>query len=488
MFKNKVILEILEKYRSIWSLDSANSLFGWDLETNMPVDGIEARSNALAEISVLKQKMILDLNPLLSRAKTEKDLDDQELGIIRVMDRTLHFYTVLPPSFIEMYNKITAQATMKWREAREKSDFNMFKPYLEKIVELSREEADYLGYVANPYNALLDLYEEGMRVSDLDLIFSTLSSESLKIKNKVMSENYFPQDHPLEHVKYDVNAMKAVNLKIIKLLDMPDTKFRMDVSTHPFTTKIGPDDVRITTRYEGIDFKKNIYSTIHESGHAIHALQQDPDLNYTPVSQSDSLGIGESQSRFWENVIGRNRAFINKLYPIIKSELDFVSKYSEEDIYRYVNTVKPSLIRVDADELTYNFHIILRYNIEKDLISGKINVNELPTVWNQMMDKLVGIVPKNDKEGVLQDTHWSNGSFGYFPTYSLGNIIAGMIWFKLKDDLGSMSYSDMKQWLYQNIHRWGSIYDPKTLQQRVFGEQYNPGRLIQYLDSKYVHF
>jgi carboxypeptidase Taq len=178
---------------------------------------------------------------------------------------------------------------------------------------------------------------------------------------------------------------------------------------------------------------------------------------------------------------------LSELYTI-KSELDFVSKYSEEDIYRYVNTVKPSLIRVDADELTYNFHIILRYNIEKDLISGKINVNELPTVWNQMMDKLVGIVPKNDKEGVLQDTHWSNGSFGYFPTYSLGNIIAGMIWFKLKDDLGSMSYSDMKQWLYQNIHRWGSIYDPKTLQQRVFGEQYNPGRLIQYLDSKYVHF
>ncbi len=488
MFKNKVILEILDKYRAIWSLDSTTSLFGWDLETNMPVDGIEARSNALAEIAVLKQKLILDLNPLVSRAKNEADLNDQDLGVLRVFDRTLHFYNVLPPSFIETYNKVTAQATMKWREAREKSDFKIFEPYLEKIVELNREEADYLGYVANPYNALLDLYEEGMRVSELDSIFSTLSSESLKIKNKVISENYFPQDHPLEHMKYDVNAMKEVNFKIIKLLDMPDTKFRMDVSAHPFTTKIGPNDVRITTRYEGIDFKKTMYSTIHESGHAIHALQLDPELDYTPVADSDSLGISESQSRFWENVIGRSRAFINKLYPIIKSELNFVSQYSAEDIYRYVNTVKPSLIRVDADELTYNFHIILRYNIEKDLISGKINVNELPTVWNQMMDKLVGIVPKNDKEGVLQDMHWSNGGFGYFPTYSLGNIIAGMIWFKLNDKLESMSYLDIKQWLYQNIHRWGSIYDPKTLQQHVFGEHYNPDRLIQYLDSKYVHF
>ncbi|MEM3237982.1 MAG: carboxypeptidase M32 [Thermoplasmata archaeon] len=488
MFKNKVVLEILDNYKSIWSLDSANSLFGWDLETNMPVEGIEARSNALAEIAVLKQKMIQNLNLLVSRAKNETDLNDQELGVLRVMNRTLHFYNVLPASFIETYNKITAQATIKWREAREKSDFKMFKPYLEKIVELSREEADYLGYVANPYNALLDLYEEGMRVSDLDSIFSRLSSESLKIKNKVMSENYFPQDHPLEHMKYDVNAMREVNFKIIKLLDMPTTKFRMDVSTHPFTTKIGPDDVRITTRYEGTDFKKTMYSTIHESGHAIHALQQDPELNYTPIADSNSLGIGESQSRFWENVIGRSRAFINKVYPIIKSELNFVSKYSAEDIYRYVNTVRSSLIRVDADELTYNFHIILRYNIEKDLISGKINVDELPTVWNDMMGQLLDIVPKNDKEGVLQDTHWSNGSFGYFPTYSLGNIIAGMIWFKLNDKLESMSYLDMKQWLYQNIHRWGSIYDPKTLQQQVFGEHYNSDRLIQYLDSKYVHF
>ncbi|MEM3227275.1 MAG: carboxypeptidase M32, partial [Thermoplasmata archaeon] len=354
MFKNKVVLEILDNYKSIWSLDSANSLFGWDLETNMPVEGIEARSNALAEIAVLKQKMIQNLNLLVSRAKNETDLNDQELGVLRVMNRTLHFYNVLPASFIETYNKITAQATIKWREAREKSDFKMFKPYLEKIVELSREEADYLGYVANPYNALLDLYEEGMRVSDLDSIFSRLSSESLKIKNKVMSENYFPQDHPLEHMKYDVNAMREVNFKIIKLLDMPTTKFRMDISTHPFTTKIGPDDVRITTRYEGTDFKKTMYSTIHESGHAIHALQQDPELNYTPIADSNSLGIGESQSRFWENVIGRSRAFINKVYPIIKSELNFVSKYSAEDIYRYVNTVRSSLIRVDADELTYN--------------------------------------------------------------------------------------------------------------------------------------
>ena len=488
MFKNNVILEILDKYRVVWSLDSASSLLSWDLETYMPLNGIDARSNAIAKISVLKQKMMTELNPLVTRAENETDLNDPEQGILRVLKKDLHFYNSLPPFFLETFNKLTAQATVKWRKAREKSDFNMFEPYLQKIVELSIQEADYLEYDANPYNALLDLYEENMHVSELDSIFSGLSVELSKIKNKVLSENYFPQDHPLEHIKYNVNKMKELNLEIIKLLEMPDTKFRMDISTHPFTTKIGYEDVRITTRYEGSDFKKSMYSTIHESGHAIHALQQDPDLNYTPISDSNSLGFSESQSRFWENVIGRSRPFVKKLYPLIKSELHFVSKYSEEDIYRYVNTVKPSLIRVDADEVTYNFHIILRYNIEKDLISGKVNVNELPSIWNDMMEKLIGVTPKNDREGVLQDTHWSIGGIGYFPTYSIGNIIAAMIWCKLKDKLEDMSYSDMKQWLYQNLHRYGKIYDSKTLQLRAFGEAYSPSSLIKYLSSKYLNF
>jgi carboxypeptidase Taq len=494
MFKNQIILEILNKYRYIWSLESVNALMDWDLETYMPAQGIDGRAEAIAYNSLLKQNYVNSLKPLIDKAEKESELNDDELAVIRVLKRDIHYYTTLPPKFIESLNNTITKSNMKWRESREKSDFSIFKPYLERIVELSRKKADYLGYRITPYNALLDIYTEELTVSDLDNIFPALSAELITIKNKVVSENYFPIEHPLEHIKYDLNAMKDVNLDIIKLLEMPTNKFRIDVSSHPFTTKISPNDVRITTRYEGVDFKKTMYSTIHECGHAIYSLQQDPNLSYTPIAHNDSKdastevgGISESQSRFWENVVGRSRSFVNNIYPILKSRLSFVSKYSEEDIYKYVNTVKPSFIRVDADEITYNLHIILRYNIEKDLISGKINVSELPTVWNDMMEKMIGLRPKNDREGVLQDTHWGNGMFGYFPTYSLGNIVAAMIWFKLKDNIENMTYSDLKQWLYENIHKVGKIYTPKKIQERIFGESFNAEKLTSYLNTKYIN-
>ncbi|MEM4090630.1 MAG: hypothetical protein QXQ46_07795, partial [Thermoplasmatales archaeon] len=321
-----------------------------------------------------------------------------------------------------------------------------------------------------------------------------LSGELVKLKNKVMSEKYFPSDHPLEHIKYDQNVMRNVNLQIINLLGMPTERFRFDVSSHPFTTKISPSDVRITTRYEGVDFRRTIYSTIHECGHAIYSLQQDPALSYTPIVHNDSKdgstevgGISESQSRFWENVVGKSRSFVNKMFPILRSNLGFISKYSEEDVFRYVNMVRPSLIRVDADEITYNLHIILRYNIEKELISGKINVSELPEVWNDMMESMIGLRPKNDREGVLQDNHWANGMFGYFPTYALGNIVAAMIWSKLSNNIDNMTFSEIKQWLYENIHRVGKIYPPKDILRRAFGESFNPEKLIKYLNKKYTN-
>ncbi|MGC8622185.1 MAG: carboxypeptidase M32 [Caldisphaera sp.] len=494
MFKNQKILEILSKYRYIWSLESVNALLDWDLETYMPAQGIDGRADVVSYNSLLKQNSIISLKNLIDLAEKEKDLNDYELAVVRVLKRELHYYTALPPKLIEDLTNIITKSNIKWRESRDRSDFSIFKPYLEKIVDLAREKADYLGYHVTPYNALLDVSTEGLTVSDLDNIFPPLSTELIKIKNRVISEKYFPNEHPLEHMKYDLNAMKDVNLEIIKLLEMPLNRFRIDVSTHPFTTKIGPNDVRITTRYEGIDFKRSMYSTIHECGHAIYSLQQDPDLSYTPIVHNDSKdgstevgGISESQSRFWENVIGRSRPFVNKIYPILKSKLSFVSEYSEEDLYKYVNTVKPSLIRVDADEITYNLHIILRYNIEKDLISGKINVAELPNVWNDMMEKMIGLRPKNDREGVLQDTHWGNGMFGTFPTYSLGNIVAAMIWFKLKDNIYYMTYSDLKQWLYENIHKVGKIYPPKKIQEKVFGESFNQEKLIKYLTTKYIN-
>jgi carboxypeptidase Taq len=273
---------------------------------------------------------------------------------------------------------------------------------------------------------------------------------------------------------------------------MPEKTFRMDVSTHPFTSGMAVEDVRITTRYEGVDFKATMYSVIHECGHAIYELQMDPSLEYTPLNRSTSLGVHESQSRFWENMIGRSREFTELLYPIMKKYLPFLDGHSVENVYKYFNMVKPSLIRVDADELTYNFHIILRYEVEKKLIGGELNVSDVPAYWNDKMEELIGVRPKNDAEGVLQDIHWSGGGIGYFPTYSLGNIIGGMIRNRiqkdmdLKDNVKRGDLTSIKSWLKSHIHNSGATYSPKELQRKLLGDTYNPGHLVDYLEEKYI--
>jgi len=408
------------------------------------------------------------------------------------MKRDIDYFTKIPPKLLEDMQRTSTEATVVWREARHKSDFKMFSGYLEKIVDLKRQEADKLGYVEHPYNALLDKYEEELTTNDVDRVFSPLASNLKRILSKVQSEGKFPSSHPLESASYDTEAMRRVNQGILKILEMPEKTFRMDVSTHPFTTSMSIDDVRITTRYEGKDFKESVFSTIHESGHAIYELQVDPTLDYTPLARATSTAVHESQSRFWENFIGRSKEFTEVVYPTLKSNLPFISAYNPLDVYRYFCAVRPSPIRVDADELTYNFHIIVRYEIEKQLIGGKIQVSEVPSVWNDSMEKYVGVRPKNDAEGVLQDVHWGGGGFGYFPTYSLGNVIAGMFFHQIKKDFDVKEavrqggLSKIKMWLKEKIHQYGAIYSPKEIQKRLFGEEYNPEWLVRYLEEKYT--
>jgi carboxypeptidase Taq len=363
---------------------------------------------------------------------------------------------------------------------------------LEKIVDLKRQEAEKLGYEGHPYNALADRFEEEITVKDLDRIFSELVPGLKRILSKVMAESKFPATHPLASIKYEEEAMRRVNAEVLRILGMPEKTFRMDVSTHPFTSGMAVEDVRITTRYEGVNFKDTMYSVIHECGHAIYELQTDTALEYTPLSRATSLGVHESQSRFWENIVGRSREFTGLIYPTLKKNLPFLDGHSEEDVYRYFNMVKPSLIRVDADELTYNFHIVLRYEIEKKLISGELPVSEIPSYWNDKMKELIGVRPKNDAEGALQDIHWGGGGIGYFPTYSLGNIIAGMILDRIRKDtdVNSMvkggDLSPIKTWLKNHIHNSGATHSPKELQAKILGETYNPQHLVDYLQKKYI--
>jgi len=492
MLQNSLVLDIAEKYKPLWALDSVSSLLEWDMETYMPLGSSSPRGFTIAQTQLLRQERMLQLADLVSKAEKLTGLNDFETGFLRVVKRELDYYSKVPPKLLEDIVRTSIEGTVVWREARKKSDFSMFKPYLEKMVGLKRQEAEKLGYEGHPYNALMDRYEEGITTDDVDKIFSPLRSELKEILTKVLSAGKFPSTHPLERMSYEEPAMKRVNEDALKFLQMPQKTFRMDISTHPFTASMSIQDVRITTRYEGKDFKASLYSTVHESGHAIYDLQVDPTLEYTPLARGTSLGVHESQSRFWENFIGRSREFIKRIYPSLKTNFSFVAQYSEEDIYHYVNSVKPSFIRVEADELTYNFHIMLRYELEKKLIGGEMEVADAPAMWKDLMEKYVGVRPTNDAEGLLQDVHWSEGMFGYFATYSLGNVIGGMFYNSIQKDLdlktviASGELSKVKDWLKERLHKYGATYSPKELQKRVLGETYNPQWLIKYLREKYL--
>lgn len=495
LFKNNVILEILEKYKPIWSLEHAMALLGWDIETYMPESGVEERSISVSQLNLLKQKLILDQEfvSLVDKADQIEELNDFERGVVRVLKRSIRIYKSLPPKLIEEFSKITEESKVVWRNARAKNDFMMFQPYLEKIMSLAREVAEYLGYKEHPYDALLDLHEEGLTSRDVASIFNSIIPTAKKVLDEVTEKGNYLQSHQLENISYNVDAMKKVINDVALILGYDPKRFRIDVSTHPFTIGIGIRDVRITTRYEGKDFKAALFSLIHEYGHALYELQIDESFIATPLANGVSLGIHESQSRFWENIIGRSKQFSEAIYPILSKYLDFVSKFSPKDLYLYFNTVKPSLIRVDADEVTYNFHILVRFELEKLLIGGEIKVSDVPELWNEHMEKYVGIRPKTYSEGVLQDIHWSQGSVGYFPTYTIGNVVAAQIRSRMLKDIPNFydhilnfRFNEIKEWLKTKIHRWGSTYAPKELLKRALGEEINPQHFTQYLQEKYL--
>ncbi|MEL9908009.1 MAG: carboxypeptidase M32 [Desulfurococcus sp.] len=494
-FQNEIVKEIIEKYRQIWSIGHALSLMSWDSETYMPKAGVEERAVARAELSLLAQQLILkpEFVQLVDRASGLEGLNDYEKGIVRVLQREIRIMKAIPPSLLAELEKTTQEAMHAWRMAKESNDYEKFKPYLDKIIKLTREKADYLGWKEHPYDALLDLYEEGLTTRDVDRILEPLAKELKALLSSVMYEGRFPQRHPLEDERYERDWMERVNLEVLKIIGFPiGERSRLDVSAHPFTISIGLDDVRITTRYEGFDFKRSLLSTIHEFGHALYELQIDPGLKYTPLAEGASLGVHEGQSRFWENVIGRSREFVELIYPILRKNLPLVSRFTSEEVYLYFNTVRPSLIRTEADEVTYNLHIALRARLEKLMIEGSVKAGDLPELWNNLMEELVGVKPKTYSEGVLQDIHWSMGSIGYFPTYTLGNIVAAQLRYhierelKLSEKISRGEFESIREWLKNRIHRYGRTYPPKELLRMSLREEYSVEPLVKYLKEKYL--
>ncbi|MEM2628351.1 MAG: carboxypeptidase M32 [Acidilobaceae archaeon] len=495
MFEDKRVVEVLEKYRALWSIEHALSLMGWDSETYMPSEGVRGRSIASAELVLLHRRLLLDnIAPIVEKLVDSETLNLYEKAIVRVLWREVEKIRKVPERIHYELAKLRVEASKVWRNARPKGEFNVFKPYLIRIFELKREEAEHLGYYDHPYDALLDLYEEGLRDKDVKAIFSSIVPTIKRVLERVLGEGYYPRAHMLENIEYDVGELERVNREILNILGFPWSKGRLDVSAHPFTTGLSIWDVRITTRYEGRDFRRSMFAVIHEFGHALYDLQVDEKFAMTPLEGGVSLGVHESQSRFWENIIGRSLAFTNIVKPIIDKHLKFTRDLDIEEIYKYFNIVRPSLIRVDSDEVTYNLHIYLRYSLERMIVGGEIRIDDLPEIWDDMMEELLGIRPSNPSEGVMQDIHWSITAIGYFPTYTIGNLLAAQIKATLDREVGKLSqliessmFDSIRSFLRGKIHIYGKLYPPKDLIVKSLGEPLNPEYFNKYLEDKYVY-
>jgi carboxypeptidase Taq len=385
-----------------------------------------------------------------------------------------------------------AEGQAIWEKARPLNDWITFVPYLDRIVSLLREEAEALGYEDEPYDALLDGYEQGETVKNLQPVFDRLTKALVNLLDRIKGSSQ-PTSAKLQEPRFPMADQKAFSIEVAKQIGYDFQGGRLDISAHPFTTGIGPGDVRITTRYSENDFNEAFFAVIHEAGHGIY--HQGLPLEYwgTPFCRPISLGVNESQSRMWENLVARSTPFWKHFYPQAQAMFASLRDFSLEDFYFMVNEVSPSLIRTEADEVTYNLHILLRFELEVLLSRGDLEVKDLPAAWNEKMAAYLGMVPPDYALGVMQDVHWSSGSIGYFPTYTLGNLYSAQFFAQVERDLGSLDdqmergeFNPLREWLRDKIHSQGSRYLPKDLVKEVTGENMNPGFLIEYLERKYA--
>ncbi|RKN86600.1 carboxypeptidase M32 [Paenibacillus ginsengarvi] len=479
------------------SYGEALDVMYWDLRTGAPRKGVEARSEVIGELSAEMFKMSVSSEmgrflEQLSEPGVFEQLDAVDRKLVEECKKEYDRSIKIPPDKYQAYVVLTSQAESVWEEAKEKADFAMFQPYLEKIVAANREFIELWGYAGHPYNTLLDMYEPGMTTQKLDQLFADVRAKLVPLVAAIGQSSNVPDTAFLRQT-FDVTQQKAFSLYILKELGYDFEAGRLDESVHPFATGLNPGDVRITTRYLPHDVTSALFGTIHECGHALYEQNISQELIGTPLCTGTSMGIHESQSRFWENMVGRSRTFWKRYYPKLQELYpDRFEGVSVDSFYDAINVVQPSLIRIEADELTYNLHIMIRYEIEKKLFDGSLRVADLPAYWNEKYKEYLGVVPAHDGEGVLQDVHWAGGAFGYFPSYSLGNMYSAQIRSTMEKQLGDLDdlvdrgeFSAVKTWLVEKIYRHGKLLTPNEIVEGVTGEPLNPEYLLDYLGKKY---
>ncbi len=488
----------------IQRINSAASVLSWDQETYMPAGGGEARAEQIAVLQGLAHQKLVssEIQDLLSQwvdpttgqaaDKTGAIWDEPSRSLLREVWRDFSRAKKLPLDFVVTLSRECSLAQQVWAEAKEHNKFSMFLRNLRTVLQLKREEAQYLGYHDSPYDALLDVYEPGATIAGLQPVFGALKSRLVPLLRKITESRVHIDDTILHH-SYDQDRQMEFGRLVLTAMGYDFKRGRLDLSAHPFTTSFHPTDVRVTTRVHEHELQSCLFSCIHEGGHGLYDQGLDQQYFGTPLGDSVSLGIHESQSRLWENCVGRSRPFWRFFYPILQQT--FHHQLGDIDVdwfYAAINRVKPSLIRVEADELTYNLHIMLRFEIEKDLLEDKTQPEDLPGIWNDKMKEYLGIVPTSEAEGVLQDVHWSFGAFGYFPTYTLGNLYAVQFFEQakleiphLEDEIAAGELTVLRRWLEQKIHRWGRMFTPAHLAERVTGSTVRPEPFLKYVEQKY---
>lgn len=496
-------MQALEQFKQrmaeISAVGSAAAVLGWDQQTYMPPGGANARAAQLAALSKIIHEMATgeETARLLECSERETDAldpDADDRAFLRAARRDFDQAVKLPTALVAELSRTTALAFEQWAQARAENDWNRFAPWLDTILDLTRQAAEHLGYKDVLYNALLDQYEPGMTTAQAQAMFDAIKPPSVALVKAIVAKGPDAVDDSILFRDYEEAAQARVGEEIVRALGFDFSRGRQDRAVHPFCTSFTRADVRITTRYDQNFLPSSLYGSMHETGHGLY--EQGIAERYTGnvLEGGASLGVHESQSRLWENLVGRSRPFVGHVFP--KLQAAFPAALGDTDaerFYRAINKVAPSLIRVEADEVTYNLHILLRFEMENDLLEGRLSVSDAPAAWNAKMEQYLGLTPPDDAQGILQDVHWSGGMIGYFPTYSVGNILSVQLFEKANADLdgqiagqiGRGEFGPLLGWLRENVHQWGRKYLPTELVQRVTGGPLDPAPYLNYLHAKF---
>jgi carboxypeptidase Taq len=485
--------QLCERSREVYLLRSIGDVLSWDFETYIPSKAVPYRADQLSYLEAKAHTLFTERcvgDWLKESEQFAFRSDTEEAANIREWRRAYDRATKIPVSLVEEFEKTRTIARDAWVEARAESRFSKFEPHLGKIVELTRQKADLWGFAESPYDALIDEYEPGITVRQVKPILEELRTALVSILGEIATDAV-PESFLNGH--YPISGQQALSREIAAAFGYDFAAGRIDTTMHPFATSLGPFDQRITTRYNEQRFEVSLYGIMHETGHALYEQGLSTDRVGLPCGDTASLGIHESQSRLWENHIGRAPQFWYLWHATACRHLPDLARYSVTDLVQGVQRVAPSFIRVEADEVTYDLHILLRFEIELALVEGRLEVKDLPEAWNARFQELFGLAVPDDRRGVLQDIHWSLGSLGYFPTYTLGNLNAAQLMFAaekqvpgLSDQLAQGHYQPLLDWLRENVHQHGRRYLPAELMRRATGETTQAKYRIEYLRNKYV--